>query len=323
MLSTRTWALAFGGALVPTILLASLGRFLEGGKTVDERALQLPVMIVFFTLFLAMGFSGLALVIRVFVAAQRRIGNTAHPIVRLLAEHDTAIILSLFALCLAGLAIAVPAAIKDGFFGKDAQRWLDGLLRGRSTGVLVANVGMTLEDVRRRSTVKVPEGTRSVLTGSRTAIAEMVFDFEIADTRMRFPECRYFFMVTRNHDDPRLESMNIGISTHSLERAEFAEFRRRTEEQFRADGWASGRFVYRTPEQQALHGGVTSWGEGTFWLKGQALVTFEPKRVDEEQRGEDPRTAGKWILALSIWDRETSSTYPRLEFTTGAAGGRP
>jgi hypothetical protein len=318
MLSTRTWALTFGGALLLTVVLVSLGRFLEGGKTVAERAaLPLPAMIVLFTLFLVMGFSGLALMIRVFVAAQRRIGHAEHPIVRLLAQHDTAIILGLFALCVAGLAIAVPAAISDGFFGQDAQRWLEGWFRGRATGALVANVGMTLEDVRRRSTVTVPEGTRSVLTGTTTVAANTVFDFEIARTGMRFPESRYFFLVTHNHDDPRLESMNIGISTSALARAEFDEFRRRTEAQFRTDGWASGRFVYRTPEQQALHGGVTSWGEGTFWLKGQALVTFEPKRVDEEQRGEDPRTAGKWILALSIWDRDTSSTYPRLEFTTG------
>jgi hypothetical protein len=45
------------------------------------------------------------------------------------------------------------------------------------------------------------------------------------------------------------------------------------------------------------------------------VVSFEPKRVDEEQRGDDPRTAGKWILALSIWDRGTSSTYERLDFS--------
>ena len=73
--------------------------------------------------------------------------------------------------------------------------------------------------------------------------------------------------------------------------------------------------MYRTPEQQRLHGGMTSSGEGSFWLKGNALVAFEPKRVDEEQRGDDPRTAGKWILALMISDRETSSTYKSLDFS--------
>ncbi len=316
MLSTRTWALAFGAALATTILLAFVGRFLGGERMFEERpALELPAKVVVFTLFLVMGFSGLALMLRLFVAGQRKIGNEAHPLVRLLAEHDTAVMLGFFALCVAGLALAIPAAIKDGFFGPDAQRWMDGLFRGRSTGVLVANVGLTLDDVRRRSTVTVPDGIHSPLTGTRTVIVDKPFDFEIADTGMRFPGSRYFFLVTRARDDPRLESMNIGVSPESLPRPAFDEFRRRAQEQFKADGWASGRFVYRTAEQQRLHGGMTSSGEGSFWLKGDALVAFEAKRVDEEQRGDDPRTAGKWILALMISDRATSSTYKSLDFS--------
>jgi hypothetical protein len=320
MLTIRTWAFIFGGALLATMLLASLGKMLEGSRTVDQRAaLQLPAMIVFFTLFVVMGFSGLALMIKLLVAGQRWLGNEAHPLVRFLTAHETGIILGFFALCLAGLVIAVPAAISDGFFGPDAQRWLTRWFRGSSTGVLVANVGMNLDEVRRRSTIKVPEGTRSTLTGDRTVIAELAFDFQIGDTGTRFPESRYFFLVTRKRDDPRLESMNIGISPEALPRAEFDEFRRRVQERFRADGWASGRFVYRTAEEQRLHGGVTSSGEGSFWLKGETVVTFEPKRVDDAKSGEDPKTAGKWILALSLWDRATSSTYQRLEFTESTA----
>ena len=65
----------------------------------------------------------------------------------------------------------------------------------------------------------------------------------------------------------------------------------------------------------ALHGGKTSAGEGYYWLKGEALIHLEPKRVDDEQRGEDPRTAGKWMLAVSIGERGTSSSYEGLEFT--------
>ena len=317
MPSMRTWALLFAGALLATVLLGSVGKVLESGRAVDQRAaLQLPAMIVFFALFVIMGFSGLALMIKLLVAGQRWMGNEAHPFVRFLTAHETGIILGFFALCVAGLAIAIPAAISDGSFGRDAQARLARWLRRSSTGVLVANVGMHLDEVRRRSTIKVSEGTRSQLTGSRTVAAEAVFDFAIGDTGTRFPDARYYFMVTRTHDDPRLESMNIGISPEALPRAEFDEFRRRVQEHFRADGWASGRFVYRTPEEQRLHGGVTSSGEGNYGLKGETVVSFEPKRVDDAQRGEDPRTAGKWILAVSLWDGATSSTYQRLEFST-------
>jgi hypothetical protein len=72
------------------------------------------------------------------------------------------------------------------------------------------------------------------------------------------------------------------------------------------------------PEEIALHGGKTSEAEGFYWLKGEALLHLEPKRVDDEQRGEDPRTAGRWMLAISVGDRATSSSYERLTFTPEA-----
>jgi len=36
--------------------------------------------------------------------------------------------------------------------------------------------------------------------------------------------------------------------------------------------------------------------------------------VDDAQRGEDPATAGRLMLALSLVERRASSTYPRLDF---------
>lgn len=68
------------------------------------------------------------------------------------------------------------------------------------------------------------------------------------------------------------------------------------------------------PAKQALHGGKTAEADETYWLKGEALLHLEPKRVDDEQRGEDPRTAGRWMLAVSIFERTASGSYPRLDF---------
>ncbi|HWP74472.1 MAG TPA: hypothetical protein VNU03_08150, partial [Methylomirabilota bacterium] len=125
----------------------------------------------------------------------------------------------------------------------------------------------------------------------------------------------YYFLVTRSHGDPHVESMNVGVSPHAMTRPEHDDERRRVQERLQADGWKPGRFVYRTPEQQALHGGKTSEAGRTYWLKGEALLHLEPKRVDEEQRGEDEATAGRFMLAVSIFERTASSTYPRLDFT--------
>jgi len=109
--------------------------------------------------------------------------------------------------------------------------------------------------------------------------------------------------------------MNIGVSPHSLTRPEADAERAEVQRRLRADGFTPGRFVYRTEKERALHGGQTSSGEGMYWLKGDALVRLEPKRVDDEQRGEDPRTAGRWMLALSISHRAASSSYSSLDFS--------
>lgn len=108
----------------------------------------------------------------------------------------------------------------------------------------------------------------------------------------------------------------MGVSPHAMTREEHDEERRRTRERLRDDGWRPGRFVYRTPEQPARRGGKASEADETYRLKGEALLHLEPKRVDDEQRGEDPRTAGRWMLAVSLFERTASSSYPRLDFGT-------
>jgi hypothetical protein len=236
-------------------------------------------------------------------------------LVRFLADHQTGVVLTAWAVFALGLAIALPAMLTDEFFGRPAKLWLEAKLRGSSRGVLIANVGMPIDEVRRRSTLPLAEPSSESLTGSSRLAGEAVFDLDIADTGTRFPECRYYFIVTRSHGDLHVESMNVGVSPHAMTRGEHDDERRRVQERLKADGWAPGRFVHRTPEQQALHGGKTSEGDRTYWLKGEALLHLEPKRIDEEQRGEDPRTAGRWMLAVSIFERTASSTYPRLDFT--------
>jgi hypothetical protein len=214
-------------------------------------ALETPVKIFVFAVFLAMGLSAMPLMLRLFLAGQRRIGNAAHPLVRLLAAHETFVVVGFWSMCAVGLAIAIPFAIKDGFFGPAAGAWLETAMIGRSRGVLVANAGMTVDEVRRRSTLAVAEAKGESLTGSSRLIAEVVFDLQIGDTGTRLEGCRYYFVVTRPRGDLHVESMNVGVSPRARTRAELDEAMRGTRERLRADGWAMGRFVYRTAEQQA------------------------------------------------------------------------
>ena len=320
MLSTKTYVLVFLSAIAALVLLGVAAAILQRTTAYrDGVALETPVKIFAFAVFLAMGVSGMPLMLRLFLAGQRHLGNAGHPLVRLLADHETLVVVGFWSVCVVGLAIAMPVAIKDGFFGPGASAWLENTLAGTSRGVLVANVGMTVDEIRRRSTLAVGEAKGESLTGSSRLVAEVVFDLQIGDTGTRFERCRYYFVVTRPRGDLHVESMNVGVSPRARTRAELDEEMTRTRERLRADGWAMGRFVYRKPEEIALHGGKTSEGEGFYWLKGEALLHLEPKRVDEEQRGEDARTAGRWMLAVHISERTTSSSYDRLEFTPAPA----
>ena len=172
--------------------------------------------IVAFGLFLALGFAAIPLMLRVFLWGQRRIGNEAVPMVRFLAEHQTGVVVAVWIVFALGLAIALPAMLADEFFGRPAKLWFEARLRGASRGVLTANVGMTLEDIRRRSTLPISEPRGESLTGSSRLAADVVFDLDIADTGTHFPECRYYFIVTRSHGDPHVESMNVGVSPHAM-----------------------------------------------------------------------------------------------------------
>jgi hypothetical protein len=174
---------------------------------------------------------------------------------------------------------------------------------------------MPIDDVRRRSTLPLAAPRAESLTGSSRLVGEAVFELDVADTGTRFEGCRYYFIVTRAHGDPHVESLNVGVSPHAMTRGEHDAERRRIQGRLEADGWVSGRFVYGREEERARHGGATTYGEGMYWLKGQSLLHLEPKRVDEAQPGEDPHTAGRWMLAVSIFERSASSTYPRLDFT--------
>jgi hypothetical protein len=198
----------------------------------------------------------------------------------------------LFAVFGLGIAIALPAMLLD------VCPWRPGV--GPSEGVLVARIGMTLEEMRERSSLALSKDVDSPLTGSTTVVGRPVFDFEIADTAMRFERCRYYFITTGNHGDRKIEAISIGVSTEKVPLAELQAANARVQRALADDGWRPGWYAYTTPEDQALHGGVTENGRGFHWLKDGTLLHLASKRMDDEQPGEDPATAGEWIQLLEL-----------------------
>jgi hypothetical protein len=116
MFSLKTHAITTGGLFAAIVLMAMIGNALhDSGYIADSSSSQLAAKIIFFTLFLAFGFSCIPLMVKLVLAGQTTIGNADVGIVRFAAAHETWIVIVLWLLIGLGLVIAIPAAIRDGF----------------------------------------------------------------------------------------------------------------------------------------------------------------------------------------------------------------
>jgi hypothetical protein len=117
MLSLKSHAIITGSLFAAIIVMAIVGNVLHDGDYLpDSSTSQLAAKIIFFSLFLAFGFSCIPLMVKLVLAGQITIGNADNGIVRLAAAHESRIVVVLWLLIGLGLAIAIPAAIRDGFF---------------------------------------------------------------------------------------------------------------------------------------------------------------------------------------------------------------
>jgi len=139
---------------------------------------------------------------------------------------------------------------------------------GRSGGVLVADIGMTFDEVKRRSTMKVKEprrmGDGTQLDGSRRWCS-------IPDRRLgiHFPDSRYYWLATRK-EDPRAHHRD----QHWDHPAKDVEACSRcvpasAAGQLLADGWMPGHYLAQVREYDHLYGaGAIRRATAAYWLKG-------------------------------------------------------
>jgi hypothetical protein len=184
---------------------------------------------------------------------------------------------------------------------------------GRSEGTLVANIGMPLEEVERRSTLKLSAGFRAP-GGEVEKSAQAVFDLELAGTGVRLERCRQYFLFTRK-DDSRLENIVIYATPSDWTWTQVDEVGQSTRQKLRAAGWTPGRFVSETSESQALHAGEAA-GDSDYWLKDDVLFQIDPRPTETQLVGSDPH-AGRFTLYYRINPMRWAD-HPHLEFS-----GRP
>jgi len=320
MFSLRTHALITGGLFALIIAMAIVGNALQASGIVKHpEALQTPMRIVFFTIFIVFAFSLVPTLVKVFVAGQGAIGNADKGFIQLIARHQVGVIFAIWVIWIMGIAVALPAMINSGFFtdlgggtspttggadNSDAEIARE-IAATPVQGTLVAAPGMTVAEMRSGSSLKIDQAV-----GLPVYAGGAIFNFRIAGTVTEFPRCRYFYITTVTKDPSRIDSINIGTAQAKMTRAELDAANAEVRARLKADGWETGREVYRDAQDQQLHGGATRGPEGKLWLKGDTVLNIEERRIDDPVPGEDSATAGAWIQYVDLSTREN---YPNID----------
>jgi hypothetical protein len=271
------------------IFLCGLAGQLAVRAGFDQQLMDVAVRCVILLLFFIFGFSCIGLMVHVFIALQRGAGNGAVPIIRLLAEHETGVTFVFWGFLGLGTLIALPFALHD----------LVGLQMpiGKSKGVLVADIGMTIDEVRRRSTLKMKDPLL-MRDGSRIGMEEAAFDYQIGDSNARFPQSRYYWLETKK-GDMHVSVLNIGITPRKMTKPDLQAFQHRQQVQLLADGWMPGHRIADSERTVRMWGGRRTSGDGRYWAKGNTLLIFETSRMDEEKRDE-AAGSGEFVLYIQL-----------------------
>lgn len=107
-------ASAFGLLIIGAII----GNILESSGTLETLRTKgiTAIKLTYFVLFCVIGFSLVPLLIKYFISGQIKIGNEEFFLIKWIQAHEKGVIYGFWSLFLIGLCIALPAAIKDGFF---------------------------------------------------------------------------------------------------------------------------------------------------------------------------------------------------------------
>jgi len=119
-MNTRIFIIILAVSFGLMIFGAVIGGIFESSGTVTRETLSpktsITILIIYFMLFCAAAFAFVPLVVRFFIVMQIKIGNGEFFLIKWFQVHEHAVIYGLWIFMVVGLCIALPAAIKDGFF---------------------------------------------------------------------------------------------------------------------------------------------------------------------------------------------------------------
>src|SRR5436853_346405 len=139
----KTFGVIAAGAL---LLIVGIS-FLNHKANADQK--NIFVIATVLLLFLVFVYSLIPLFIALFVHLQTQIGNGEVAPIRWLRAHQVGVAVTFWSVFTLGLLIAMPVMLHD-MLGIDIRMPI-----GKSRGTLVANLGMTIDEVRSRSSLTV------------------------------------------------------------------------------------------------------------------------------------------------------------------------
>jgi len=120
MLSFRAHALICLGLLATLVAVAAGGNLLAASGLIQDAAkIRLPGLILVFGLFIAFGFSVIPVMVMSVLGAHKRIGQGDREPIKGLIAAQKVIIWTMWALLATGLAVALPAMVRLGFFSPE------------------------------------------------------------------------------------------------------------------------------------------------------------------------------------------------------------
>ena len=117
-MNTKPYLIVFVATLALIIVSAVIGNVLESNGTLGRLGSETitAVKAFYFTLFCVLFFSIVPVVLRYFISMQIKIGNADFFLIQWLQAHERKVVYGFWIFCVIGVCIAVPAAIKGGFF---------------------------------------------------------------------------------------------------------------------------------------------------------------------------------------------------------------
>ena len=253
---------------------------------VDPKAAERAVYASIFLFFCVFGFCAIGLMVHVFTALQTGIGNGNAPMVRFLARHETGVVLGVWGFLGIGALLAAPFVLWEAGFRPTL----------RSKGMLEADIGMTMAEVRQRSTVPWRDPTH-MGDGTEMLVVDAVFDYRLGTPPVDFPQSRYFWLRTAANG--RLNDINIGITPEKLPLKEIDAFNLDCQRRLFAAGWMPGHLVADSEETVRMWGGKRTSQDGRYWLKNDTVISFERQRMDDEQPNEPPGS-GEFVVSIHL-----------------------